>query len=174
MEMTINGLQKTWVRILLTVLTVAMMILIFCFSMEPADRSDQTSGRFTRQVIRRVYPDYESYPQERKRSIYDSIQHLVRKIAHFTEFAILGALLRLCLESWFGAGKWIPFAAWAGGTLYAGTDELHQMLTDGRSGQWTDVLLDSSGVLTGVAVTTFVLWLIIRRIKRKEQEKECP
>ena len=173
MKMAINGLQKIWVRILLTVLTVTMMVLIFCFSTEPAERSDQTSGRFTRQVIHRVYPDYESYPQERKHSIYDRIQHIVRKAAHFTEFAILGILLRLCLESWFGPWKWLPFIAWAAGTFYAGTDELHQLMTDGRSGQWTDVLLDSSGVLTGVALTTLILWLVVRRIKRKEQEKAC-
>lgn len=173
MEMAINGLQKIWVRILLTVLTVTMMVLIFCFSTEPAERSDQTSGHFARQVIHRVYPDYESYSQERKHSIYDRIQHLVRKAAHFTEFAILGILLRLCVESWFGPGKWLPLTAWAAGTLYAGTDELHQLMTDGRSGQWTDVLLDSSGVLTGVVLTTFILWLIVRRIKRKEQDKTC-
>jgi len=172
--MAINGLQKTWVRILLTVLTAAMMVLIFCFSMETAERSDQTSGRLSQQVIHRLYPDYETYPQERKQSIYEGIQHLVRKVAHFTEFAILGFLIRFCLESWFGKRKWLPYAAWAAGTLYAGTDELHQVVTAGRSGQWTDVLLDSSGVLAGVAAATLILWLIVRRIKRKEQEKACP
>ena len=38
-----TGLQQTWVRILLTVLTAAMMALIFFFSTEPAEKSDATS-----------------------------------------------------------------------------------------------------------------------------------
>lgn len=165
--MTNAWLQKSWVRILLTALTAAMMILIFCFSMENAENSDQTSGRFARQVIHTLHPDYETYPQEKRKEIYDSTQHVVRKAAHFTEYMILGILLRLCLESWFGSRKLLPAAAWGAGTIYSGTDELHQLMTDGRSGQWTDVLLDSSGVLTGVVIASLVLWILIRRRTRK-------
>ena len=49
MEQT--GWQRTWVRVLLTMLTAAVMLLIFFFSNETADRSDRTSGIFTRIVI---------------------------------------------------------------------------------------------------------------------------
>lgn len=169
--MTNAWLQKTWVRILLTVLTAAVMVLIFCFSMQNAEHSDQTSGRFAQQVIHTLHPDYETYPPEKQKEIYDGVQHIVRKAAHFTEYMILGILLRLCLESWFGRRKYLPAAAWGFGTIYAGTDELHQLMTDGRSGQWTDVLLDSSGVLTGVVIASLVLWALIRHQTRKEQQE---
>ena len=60
------------------------------------------------------------------------------------------------------------------GTAYAGTDELHQLLIDGRSGQWTDVLLDSAGAMTGVLLAALALYLIRKRSLRKGTEQTCP
>ena len=167
-----TGLQRNWVRTLLTVLTTAVMVLIFCFSMEP--QSDETSGILARQMIRMLYPEYDHYPEPQQTELYDSIQAVVRKTAHFTEFAVLGVLLRLCLESWFGKQKWLGPAGWAAGTLYAGTDEVHQILVAGRTAQWTDVLLDSAGVLTGVLLAALAVYLVRKRSGRKETEKACP
>ncbi len=172
--MTRRGLQKRWVRILLTGMTAVMMVLIFCFSMEPAEQSDETSGSISRTVISVIHPDYPTYPTEKQRNIYDTVQHYVRKTAHFTEYLILGLLIRLCLESWFGKQKWLSPVSWAAGTLYAGTDELHQLLTDGRSGQWRDVLIDSSGVLTGVLIAMLALHILRAAQEKRGSGKKCP
>ena len=90
------------------------------------------------------------------------------------EFAVLGVLLRLCLESWFGKQRWLGPAGWTAGTLYAGTDEIHQIQVAGRTAQWTDVLLDSAGVLTGVLLAALTVYLIRKSFSRKEAEKACP
>ena len=169
-----SGLQRTWIRILLTVLTAAVMAAIFVFSMEPAEQSDETSGMIARQVIGVLYPDYDFYTEREQQTVYDSVQLAVRKTAHYTEYAVLGFLLRLTLGSWFGKRRWLTPAAWAIGTIYAGSDEFHQLLIDGRSGQWTDVLLDSTGVLSGVLTAILVLFLIRKRIRRKEAKAACP
>lgn len=169
-----QGLQRTRVRILLTVLTAAVMFLIFFFSTEPAERSDETSGVFARKVIAVLHPDYETYPPERQKEVYDSVQFTVRKIAHFTEYTILGLLMRLCLESWFGKRRWLSPVSWGAGALYACTDEMHQLLTDGRCGEWKDILLDSSGVLAGVLIAVLGLHLVRQRKQRKETETKCP
>ena len=168
--MTPNGLQKTWIRILLTGLTVTMMILIFLFSTEPAERSDRTSGHLSMTVITMLHPDYESYTAEQKETLYADVQHYVRKTAHFTEYLILGVLIRLCLESWFGTRRLLNPLSWAAGTVYACTDELHQLIIDGRSGQISDVLLDSCGVLIGVLLTM----LIRRNCERRRKQNSCP
>ena len=169
-----TGLQRTWVRILLTVLTLAVMGMIFFISTETAEQSDETSGYFTRQVIDVLYPDYAKYEKKQQQSLYDSIQTVIRKMAHYTEFAILGFLMRLCLESWFGKRKWQTPVSWGLSTLYASTDEMHQILIDGRSGQWTDILLDSAGVLSGVLIAVLVLFLVRKRTTRKERSAICP
>ena len=59
-------------------------------------------------------------------------------------------------------------AATCTGAAYAGSDELHQKLIDGRSGQISDVLLDSCGVFLGAALA----WRIIRGSRRKRKEEQ--
>ena len=165
--MTRTGWQKTWVRVVTTLLTAMVLVMIYCFSMENAEQSDLRSGAFSRTVISIIHPEYKQMEPEQQKAIYDSIQHAVRKTAHFTEYLLLGFMIRLCLESWFGSRmkKLSPLAliGFSAGTAYACTDEMHQLAIEGRSGQWTDVLVDGSGVLAGVMLGT----LLIRRINRK-------
>ncbi len=178
-------MQKTWVRVLTTAMTLAVMVMIFCFSMQQAEKSDATSGWLVNRVIAVIRPDYESISAEEQKSVYDSVQLVVRKCAHFTEFAMLGFSLRLCLESWFGAQNGrgereekrkmnrsgvLPIAAWLGGTFYAALDEIHQTLVDGRSGQVTDVLIDSAGVAVGVLLGMLLIKGIDKKLLRKTQE----
>ena len=67
---------------------------------------------------------------------------LLRKGAHFAEYAILGALLLRALRR-------EGFAV-AAGVAYAATDELHQHFVPGRHGSPFDVALDAVGVTLGV------------------------
>ena len=156
-----TGWQQSWVRFLTTMLTAAVMIMIFVFSMQNAEKSDRTSGLISETVIRIIYEDYEQMDTASRRSIYAEVQHTVRKCAHFTEYLLLGIMLRLCLESWLGKSlkkRSLMFpGALTAGVLYACTDELHQLMIDGRSGQWTDVLVDGGGVLIGVLIGMLIV-----------------
>jgi VanZ family protein len=67
---------------------------------------------------------------------------LLRKGAHVTEYAILGALLLRAL------GRETP--ALAVGIAYAATDELHQHFVRGRHASPFDVLIDAVGVAAGL------------------------
>jgi VanZ family protein len=67
---------------------------------------------------------------------------LLRKGAHMTEYAILGALLLRALR------RELP--AVAAGIAYAATDELHQHFVRGRHGAPLDVVIDGIGVTLGV------------------------
>ena len=69
---------------------------------------------------------------------------LLRKSAHMTEYAILGALLLRAL------GRETP--ALAAGIAYAATDELHQHFVRGRHASPLDILVDAVGVTLGVYV----------------------
>ena len=74
---------------------------------------------------------------------------VLRKGAHLTEYAILGALLyRALLRE--------PLAL-AAGIAYAATDELHQHFVRGRHGSPVDVAIDAVGVSLGMLV-----WLRVR------------
>ena len=69
---------------------------------------------------------------------------LLRKIAHLTEYAVLGALLARAL-----ARPQLALAILLG-ALYAVTDEVHQHFVRGRHAAWYDVLIDTIGVTVGV------------------------
>ena len=154
--MTGTGWQTTWVRASLTLAVAALMAMIFCFSTENAEQSDRRSGTVSWLVISVLHPSFETYDPGKQQKTFEDISHAVRKSAHFSEYALLGFTLRLCLESWFGSKRnsrgILTLTALAAGTIYAVTDELHQLAVDGRTGQWTDVLLDAAGVILGAVL----------------------
>lgn len=69
---------------------------------------------------------------------------VLRKLAHFGEFGILGWLLLRALSD-------VP-AAMLAGASYALTDEVHQIFVSGRQGSPVDWLIDTAGVVAGVAL----------------------
>ena len=53
--------------------------------------------------------------------------------------------------------------AWAFATLYAATDEFHQLFVPARAGMVTDVLVDSAGAFVGAALA----WLVLRALRHR-------
>ena len=79
---------------------------------------------------------------------------IVRKTAHFSIYAMLGIwTIKVIISLLFCM-------------LYAITDEFHQTLVSGRSGEIRDVLIDSLGALTGM-----MLILLISKIIQKNKTK---
>lgn len=93
---------------------------------------------------------------------------IVRKIAHFAEFSVLGIMLELCVYSLnrVSPHKYLPHVLGAG-LLTAVIDETIQLGSPGRAGRITDVWLDFSGVIFGslVMLAIFALYIHIRRNK---------
>jgi VanZ family protein len=71
---------------------------------------------------------------------------VLRKCAHVTEYAILGALLSRAL------GREVP--AFLAAVAYAATDEFHQHFVRGRHASPIDVAIDAAGVALGVLAWT--------------------
>jgi VanZ family protein len=73
---------------------------------------------------------------------------VLRKGAHLTEYAVLGALLLRAV------GRELP--AFALGIAYAATDELHQHFVRGRHSSPFDVAFDACGLALGLLLFMFV------------------
>lgn len=84
-----------------------------------------------------------------------SAHHVLRKLAHFGEFFILGLLLHQALSSVRVPGSRMVWVL-ALGMAYALSDELHQIFVPTRGASLRDSLLDSSGVLASQ------IWLAAR------------
>lgn len=86
---------------------------------------------------------------------------IIRKMAHFTEFAILGILIENVLCDY--AGKNSVYLSLLIGFLYACSDEIHQLFIVNRYCSFYDVMIDSFGVLIGVILCHFI---IVKWIKK--------
>ena len=85
---------------------------------------------------------------------------LLRKIAHFAEFASLGFLLAWLARIQGERGLHLVSPAMLGGVLTACVDESIQLLTPERASSLVDVWIDTSGVVTGV-----IALLVIYKMK---------
>ena len=140
------------------IITIVWMTVIFCFSAQPADVSTDTSLHVGMTIGKMSVPDFSKLPKEEQMDYAKKIEFPVRKMAHATEYAILGCLLtNLCRSlSMKKAYMW----SWLMGSAYAATDEFHQLFVPGRSGQITDVMLDSVGCLTGCLLIYLILCIV--------------
>ena len=109
-------------------------------------------------------------PQAEQAEYVDSIEHPLRKLAHFSEFAALGFLLVLDVAA-FTAAKGLKryVIAVILGLVYAATDELHQIMVSGRSCELRDILIDTGGVVAGCAVASLIIALLVFVKGRKKK-----
>lgn len=163
-----SRMSRVWVRILLWGLVLTTAGMIFWFSAQNGGASSQLSGGITEKVVEVVEPDYDSLPEPEQQTLFDAVQFAVRKSAHFSEYALLGFLLRLLCASY--ALRRGGLVAWLCGTGYAATDELHQWFVAARSAMWQDVCLDSVGVFAGAFLATGIL-VIYARISMKRRKR---
>ena len=91
--------------------------------------------------------------------------HFVRKLAHFTEFGVLGAELSCLALLWDKRRLRGFFSCLGAGLLVGAIDESLQLLND-RGAQVQDVLLDFSGVLAAVLAVHLLACLYTRSKKR--------
>jgi len=153
-------------RKIFTGFVIVWMIIIFMFSARNADVSSQDSSRVGILAGRIFFRDFNDWDLQEQIAFAQKIDHPVRKTAHATEYAILGMLLFGAVCQTGEQKRRTVVLSWGIGTLYAATDEIHQIFVPGRSGQITDVMIDSSGVAVGVL---FLLLLsgLVQRIRVK-------
>ena len=147
-------------------LVIAVMVIIYCFSAQTGAESGAMSGRITMWVLNLVVPGFGDFSPEKQEAIRSAVSFAVRKLAHFSEYALLGFSLMLHIaQIEKKIAVRLPWLwSWCVGTLYAASDEYHQGFVAGRGPSVRDVMIDSSGVIAG---TLLLLWIIWRRTRKK-------
>ena len=135
--------------ILFWVLTAICFVIIFVFSADTSDESAQKSG-FILQFIINVFGDNAA------------TDFIIRKSAHFLEYT--GTALLMSAAFYFTLGKNKIYLPIAFTSLYAVTDEVHQIFVDGRSCELRDWAIDTLGAALG-AVSFLVIFTVITKIK---------
>lgn len=154
-------------KLVLWLLVISCMSVIFAFSSQEATESKKTSSRFITVVVR-LLDINNSLSQESIENIAENITTFVRKSAHFSIYALLGALVALLLSQYGLKGKRQLLFAVLWVLLYACSDEFHQTFVEGRSGEIRDVLIDTAGGFCGAAFIITMTTLIKRICKRRD------
>ena len=138
---------------------IAWMIVIFLFSAQTDNQSGSLSGGIVRWFVELLYGGFEKFSPQKQTRILELWHLLIRKGAHFTEYAILALLVANGLQV-CGKLRWyLPVAISA---VYALSDEIHQYFVPGRACRLLDMGIDTCGAIFGVAVFVLITWLIKR------------
>ena len=158
------------IRIILSILILINFITIFRFSEQNGEQSTGLSRSITLSVLN-TFDDYNEPLTETQEAQVLNVEHIIRKLAHFTIYTILGLLLMSLAETFDFTNKKRLFLSVLIGFLYACLDEFHQSFTPGRTPLFTDVLIDTLGVIAG-SLIVLICVKIIQNKRNKKLKKE--
>lgn len=139
-------INKKKINILLVILWTILIFIMSSFN--STDSSNQSN--FIVNIISNIF----------NINNIELLSLIIRKLAHFTEYFILGLLVYNMIYS-YNKKKYIAIIICI---LYAISDEIHQLFIPGRSCQILDMLIDSIGSTSGI----YFLYLIYKIISKKK------
>lgn len=136
-------------KVLWTSALIIWMIVIFIFSNQNGEKSQKTSDGLIKNVVNIVYQiSNRELTKEKEEQIIENTSLIIRKMAHFTVYFILGIISYFTLKNYQVQN--IVFYSILICVLYACSDEIHQWFSAGRSGKILDVCIDTLGGITAI------------------------
>jgi len=134
---------------------ILWMALIFYLSHQPATESSELSTGMSEMILSAVNNIIPTLDVD-----VSLFNYIVRKGAHFTAYFVLAILSVNALRRSGITRYRSAIVALGISVLYAISDEVHQLFIPGRSGEVTDVLIDSAGASLGIAMYIVVLRVV--------------
>lgn len=125
------------------ILSVLTMLFIFIMSHKNATASDSLSMP--------LVSFWSVFGFDITTSNFGIFHTIIRKLGHISEFFFLAFCLYNALICDFNLKKSL-FLTFIISFLYAISDEFHQIFIPGRCGKFTDVLIDSIGILSFILI----------------------
>jgi len=142
------------------ILVILMLAFIWGNSLLPGDLSSQESEK----VLELLQPVVGPLTRVLNAGGFDVDEHtVVRKLAHFTEYAVLGALMFLLFVKPDGRSRYLLPAGLCLTT--AGIDEGIQIFAQDRGPALRDVAIDFCGSCIGLLAAAFVILLLYYKVR---------
>ena len=133
--------------------TLLWICIIFSFSLQPAEVSENLSSDVGRILLENLFPEVLECSGDSTIDSLGVFHFFLRKAAHFTEYFVLGILMTITLRKFaWKKRRYCNLAVILLCILVASMDETIQLFVSGRSGQISDVLLDCTGALLGMGL----------------------
>ena len=149
--------MKKFIKYLPIILLILQCGLIFFFS----GQNEESSTKVSQGIVGSVLEVAPEPAQNLNKKQYEQVEFVIRKLAHFVLFLMLGIFAYLSAESLELKKKVIMALAFC--LVYAVFDEIHQLFTAGRSCEARDVIIDFCGSSIGV----FGILHIKRKIRKE-------
>lgn len=146
-------------RIVLIILLLGIFYIIFGFSSQNGEKSSGLSKKVTEIIVEKILKT----SKEENQNIMNSLEVIIRKLAHFSIYTILGLLLMGLISTYNIEEKKRIYITMIIGILYASSDEIHQSFIPGRSAQVTDVMIDTIGVASGMCLILLLLKIVVTK-----------
>lgn len=173
-DTTLKPKKNNISKIVCLVLIASWLLVIFSLSGMTSDESNSKSKSTLNVMIQeclnitnKIGLTNKHPSNEKKNKVIENINLPMRKFAHATVFIILAILVmvflhtfKLGLKSSYLITIFISF-------IYALLDEYHQTFISGRTGQFSDSLIDTVGAIIGATLVVLVV-----HIHKSHQEKK--
>lgn len=158
-------------RCTLVLFLFCTFVVIFNFSNQDSEKSGSVSQKMTEAITKDIKA-IQKLNKNEKTKVIDKIEDVIRKIAHFSLYALVGLLLMALFSTYNINEKNKIISTIIIGAIYATSDEFHQNFISGRSGQVSDVFLDTLGVAVGGLFILLIIKMIYELRKyKKDLEK---
>lgn len=155
-------MKKVYKRRIKYLLVLAWCVVIFLFSQQNGQESSNSSGIIA-MILSKTGIDLSS--------IFGiDTSFLIRKTAHFTEYFILAVLVYNAIKDDFRYG-YSHIVSVVFTSIYAMSDELHQMFVPGRGPAVRDVIIDSCGGLTAIIII-FIVGIYKGKLKKRKYRRK--
>ena len=141
-------------KIIKWILVIFCFFIIFYFSSIDSDKStDQSRSVVNKTNIVEIYKEKTNVDSEKATSKIDKI---FRKIAHGIEYFILVILVCSLVNEYSVNLSKILLISFIICFIYSCSDEAHQLLISGRSGEIRDIIIDNIG--NGIGLLSYYLF----------------
>jgi VanZ family protein len=156
------------VRVISLFLLIFTMAIIFSLSADTGEESGNLSGEVTEKILGVFGIHEENYSADSYNQIKNNVDRVIRKCAHFLEYAWLGVISYIFFGTYDKKPLKTAMLALCICVPYAALDEWHQSFVPGRGPGIKDVVIDSLGALFGVFFMIVCGWFLCRRANRKK------
>jgi len=160
-------MKKYILRIILILLLLGTFYIIFGFSSQDGEKSGSISRRITEKIATLI-PQIQEKSKLKKENIMNTMESIIRKMAHFSIYTLVGLLLMALVSTYNIKEKNRLIITLTTGIIYATSDEIHQSFVPGRSPMITDIVIDTMGVILGILLIILGKKIIKKYRKNKQ------
>ncbi len=144
-------------RVIVTTVSAILLSLLYVMIWGFSAQDGAESGGLSHAISEKVTDLLDAisrgdFTEEYKDGLTALLEHPIRKMAHFGEYAVMGVLMFGIWRPWRKMSRKAALLTILAIFLSAGVDELHQFFVPDRWPSITDVILDTCGGAAGLFV----------------------